>query len=595
MQELRHNAVHQGDCVAGLRKVRAESIDLAFADPPFNIGYAYDAYDDRRDRNSYVDWSASWMAGVVRALKPDGTFWLAIGDEYAAELKLIAQDKLGLTCRSWVIWYYTFGVNCTRKFSRSHAHLLYFVKDPKCFTFNDRAIRIPSARQLVYADRRANPKGRLPDDTWIYRPQDLLDGFQPDHDVWYFPRVCGTFQERAGWHGCQMPEMLLGRIIEACSNPGDVVLDPFAGSGTTLAVAKKLHRGWVGFELSKDYFKRVRKRLNQTKPGAALHGAADPLRSVPRTSEGRRRGGRPRPRLASKAPAKHRAAPVAAAPGLGRVAADNGEYATALVEAYLRAADGFSVDRMLADPDLSGAFLQACRDLGIPGGEANWGQQLLRLRKAGGLKGLPRPRQTTIPRDDMDQFSFASEIAWQILADEHKASLDRILSDPKLASEFDTIAGRFAPGFKPFEYRWGALTLRKRHKDKRDYAHRLPPDIKRKSFSRRRWALGELDGVPVDGGLYLIQAARTRVYLGETCGLRRRLKRQGNHLAELFAAAQLNGSAVEDAVVKVLTLPAPHDDPTRLGLQFHLLDEWGERRPRMNLYDARTTKDAGDC
>ncbi len=74
-----------------------------------------------------------------RALKPNGTFWLAIGDEYAAELKVIVHREVGFHLRSWVIWYYTFGVNCTKKFSRSHAHLLYFVKDPKAFTFNDRS------------------------------------------------------------------------------------------------------------------------------------------------------------------------------------------------------------------------------------------------------------------------------------------------------------------------------------------------------------------------------------------------------------------------------------------------------------------------
>ena len=111
-----------------------------------------------------------------------------------------------------MIWYYTFGVNCTHKFSRSHAHLFYFVKDPANFTFreDDPQNRVPSARQLVYADRRANPRGRLPDDTWILRPQDLSDCFTPGEDTWYFPRVAGTFKERAGFHGCQMPEQLLG-------------------------------------------------------------------------------------------------------------------------------------------------------------------------------------------------------------------------------------------------------------------------------------------------------------------------------------------------------------------------------------------------
>src|SRR5204862_8221084 len=231
--------------IEGLGRLEEGSVDLAFADPPFNIGYEYDVYEDLCDADKYLAWTRDWGKAVQRVLKPNGTFWLAIGDEYAAELKLIFQKDLGFTCRSWVIWYYTFGVNCTKKFSRSHAHLFHFVKDPKQFTFNSLAVRVPSARQLVYADARADSRGRLPDDTWILRPQDLPEGFQADEDTWYFSRVCGTFKERSGWHGCQMPEQLLGRIIRVSSNPGDVVLDPFSGSGTTLVVAKKLGRQWI--------------------------------------------------------------------------------------------------------------------------------------------------------------------------------------------------------------------------------------------------------------------------------------------------------------------------------------------------------------
>jgi site-specific DNA-methyltransferase (adenine-specific) len=269
--------LYTGDCLKLFPELATETIDLVFADPPFNIGYDYDIYDDRRDALAYVDWTLAWGREVVRVLKPSGTFWLAIGDEFAAELKVLFHRELGLSLRSWVIWYYTFGVHCTRKFARSHAHLFYFVRDPKRFTFNDREIRVPSARQLVYFDARANPDGRLPDDTWILRPQDVPDGFAPESDTWYVPRVCGTFKERAGWHGCQMPEQVLGRIIRACSNPGEVVLDPFAGSGTTLTVAKKLQRRFVGFELSPEYAAAIQSRLNSTKPGQTLDGSPEPL------------------------------------------------------------------------------------------------------------------------------------------------------------------------------------------------------------------------------------------------------------------------------------------------------------------------------
>jgi site-specific DNA-methyltransferase (adenine-specific) len=178
------DTVHNQDCIAAMRRMESESMDLVFADPPFNIGFRYDVYDDCRDDDDFVSWCRDWMTEVVRVLKPAGTFWLAIGDEYAAELKVLMQRELHLVCRSWVVWYYTFGVNCKYKFSRSHAHLFYMVKDPLNFTFNVDAVRVPSARQLVYGDQRANPQGRLPDDTWILRPQDLPDGFQPLEDTW---------------------------------------------------------------------------------------------------------------------------------------------------------------------------------------------------------------------------------------------------------------------------------------------------------------------------------------------------------------------------------------------------------------------------
>jgi len=282
------NRVHRGDCLDLLARMPDASVHLAFADPPFNIGYDYDSYDDRLAADVYLKWSKQWMGEVSRVLRSDGTFWLAIGDEYAAELKVTATRELGFTCRSWVVWYYTFGVHCKYKFARSHAHLFQFVKNPESFTFNTDAVRVPSARELVYGDKRASPTGRLPDDTWILRPQDLPEGFAADGDTWYFPRVCGTFKERSGWHGCQMPEQLLGRIIRASSHEDDVVLDPFGGSGTTLAVAKKLGRRFIGLELSEQYAARIEDRLAAISSGDPLDGAPEPLKSVPATKDGRR-------------------------------------------------------------------------------------------------------------------------------------------------------------------------------------------------------------------------------------------------------------------------------------------------------------------
>jgi len=245
-------------------------VDLAFADPPFNIGYDYDVYKDKMTPEEYLNWCQDWMEQIYRVLKPDGSFWLAITDEWVADLRVLART-LKFHLRSWVIWYYTFGVNCEKKFTRSHVHLLYFTKGKTKFTFNEKDVRVPSARQLVYNDKRANPEGRLPDDTWILRPQDHPAGFKAEDDTWFISRICGTFKQRAGIAN-QMPEQLLGRIIRACSNEGGLVLDPFLGTGTTAAVAKKLARRYLGFEVSKNYVTYIQKRLEKSNPGDPLDG-----------------------------------------------------------------------------------------------------------------------------------------------------------------------------------------------------------------------------------------------------------------------------------------------------------------------------------
>ena len=175
IHETRHT-LQQRLC-GGMSRIPEGSVDLAFADPPFNIGYKYDVYEDRRAADDYLAWTEKWGRRWCEHSSRQVTAWLAIGDDFAAELKLIFQRELGLYCRSWVIWYYTFGVNCSKKFSRSHTHLFHFVKDPEELYFQWDAIRVPSARQLVYADSRADSKGRLPDDTWILRPQDAVGSF----------------------------------------------------------------------------------------------------------------------------------------------------------------------------------------------------------------------------------------------------------------------------------------------------------------------------------------------------------------------------------------------------------------------------------
>jgi len=244
MQEFL-NRIICGDCIEVLGKVGEPFADLIFADPPFNIGYKYDKYYDKVKSKNYIAWTREWMSTCKRVLKPHGSFYIAIGDDYAANVKVIA-DELGLVMRNWIIWHYTFGQQTKNKFARAHTHVFYFVNDAKNFTFNDDSVRIISDRQKIYRDSRANPEGKMPDDVWDE-----------------YPRLCGTFDERIDFP-CQMPESLLARIIRASTDEGQWVLDPFSGSGTTAVVAEKLNRKFTGVEISNQYVKESTARLGQS-------------------------------------------------------------------------------------------------------------------------------------------------------------------------------------------------------------------------------------------------------------------------------------------------------------------------------------------
>jgi site-specific DNA-methyltransferase (adenine-specific) len=194
---------------------------------------------------------------------------------------------------------------------------------------------------------------------------------------------------------------------------------------------------------------------------------------------------------------------------LGQIAVANQEYATAIAEAFMATHQGYSTDRVLADPTLNDQFLDNCRLLGIPGRPKDWNHLLLNVRKRSGLAAIDTSRRTMIRRVQMDTFMFASEIAWRRLSREHRCTLDDILCDPDLASEFDRIAGQMAPGYSSFEYRWAALALRKD-------ASKGAPVLKEADgeLGRRSFRLSELDRLAAGPGHYLISIASTRFYVG---------------------------------------------------------------------------------
>lgn len=232
-----------GDCVSIMAGMNAESFDLVVADPPYNIGIDYGTGSKADRRDDYPAWCLLWIRQCYRLLRPHGSMWVVSGQEYGAHID-IALQNVGFTIRNRITWHETFGVYCHKKFGRCSRPIFYAVKSPKGFTFHADAVTIPSARQTKYGDRRAAPGGKIMG------------------DVWEIPRVCGTFRERVKGVPTQLPAELVRRIIAVSSNPGDAVLDPFAGSGTTLAVAAELGRAAEGIELNPDYAAIAEERLS---------------------------------------------------------------------------------------------------------------------------------------------------------------------------------------------------------------------------------------------------------------------------------------------------------------------------------------------
>jgi site-specific DNA-methyltransferase (adenine-specific) len=242
--------------------MRPGSTRLVFADPPYNIGIDYgDHHNDLMAPADYLAWCERWIKAVVRILTPDGSMWLLCNHEWSARLQL-AMEEAGLHHHQTITWYERFGqcqTRTPRKFNRCSRPLLWMVRNPKRFVFNADAVMTQSDRQTKYHDKRANSAGKVMDDVWDI--PGLMD------DVWDIPRLAGTHRERIPDFPTQLPEELLRRVVGSASSPGDLVIDPFSGSGTTGAVCLELGRRSIGIEESADFASRSRHRLASVTPG----------------------------------------------------------------------------------------------------------------------------------------------------------------------------------------------------------------------------------------------------------------------------------------------------------------------------------------
>lgn len=238
-----------GDAIVWLRSLPSESIDLIFADPPYNIKKA--EWDTFESQQEYVNWSLEWIEQAARILKPTGTLYICGFSEILADLKLPA-SRFFQGCR-WLVWHYKNKANLGADWGRSHESILHFRKSRQ-FTFNVDDVRIPYGNHtLKYPEhpqaqtsqygKGGSSKHRL----WQPHPR----GAKP-RDVIEIPTTCNGMHEKTP-HPTQKPEELLRKIVLASSNPGDLVVDPFLGSGTTAVVAEQLKRKWRGCDTNLEY------------------------------------------------------------------------------------------------------------------------------------------------------------------------------------------------------------------------------------------------------------------------------------------------------------------------------------------------------
>jgi len=246
-----------GDALTWLRSLEAESANLIFADPPYNIKKA--EWDSFESQEEYVRWSLQWIEQAARVLKPTGTLYICGFSEILADLKLPA-SRFFRGCR-WLVWHYKNKANLGSDWGRSHESFLHFRKSRE-FTSNVDDVRIPYGNHtLKYPEhpqaetsQYGNGK-RSQRRLWQPNPR----GAKP-RDVIETPTTCNGMHEKTP-HPTQKPEELLRKLLLASSNPGDLVLDPFLGSGTTAVVAEQLKRQWKGCDISAEYSEWAIRRI----------------------------------------------------------------------------------------------------------------------------------------------------------------------------------------------------------------------------------------------------------------------------------------------------------------------------------------------
>lgn len=239
------NVVHHGDAVKILKQYPDNSIDLVFADPPYNLDKAYHVYDDERADEEYIKWCNSWLKEYVRILKPTGSLYVLNLPRWTMYHAVFLNQYLYF--QNWIVWD---ALSEPRgKLMPAHYGLLFYTKHPTDFTFNYEEVGQLDARYYCLRPsciRRRKAAG--------------IDDKMPLTDIWWDIHRIKHRRDR-DYHPCQLPEALMERIIRLSTNKGDIVLDALCGTGTTPVVAVKLGRRYVAIDIDENYVRITREKI----------------------------------------------------------------------------------------------------------------------------------------------------------------------------------------------------------------------------------------------------------------------------------------------------------------------------------------------
>ena len=227
-----------GDAIEEMKKLPDKYVRLIVTDPPYNLNKNYGNTHDKLEFDAYIDFSRQWLNEAKRVLTDDGTIYVFMGMRYISYIFNILEQDLNMSFNSWITWFYTQGIGKTKGFSPRHDDILMFTKSQKNFVFNLDGVRIPQK---------------------FYRSVNNMRGANPGN-IWEFSHMhyCNKNRKK---HPTQKPEGLFERMILASSEPGDIVLDPFVGSGTALRVCQQTDRKGIGIDINKEYIEMTRERL----------------------------------------------------------------------------------------------------------------------------------------------------------------------------------------------------------------------------------------------------------------------------------------------------------------------------------------------